>query len=553
MNNLPKIFLELANLFSDNGFNLYMVGGTSRDYLLNKEILDFDFATDATLEEMEKFLQINTSFSLLGSTTINYNGNKVDITTLRKEEGYYDSRHPSKVEFVKETALDYQRRDFTINAIYIDKYGNIIDHCNGKKDLENQEIRMIGDVEKRMKEDPLRMLRAIRFSLILGFKLHDNIVEFINTNKMVLRKINFVKCAEEIEKMKLFSEKLAINVLEKYEIDKVIPIEFNFKNPLNCIDMHCDSLTWELVEKNGFYENKEMHIDFKRLYKGEYLMQCFAVFMYYQRGDLYKNTLKYIDIFKREMENNKNIISQVTSYKELMDNKSKHKLSALLTIEEGGVIEGSIEKLEHLYSLGVRMICLTWNFKNEIGYPNLQRNLKETDYYKIDTVNGLTEFGIEVVKKMNELGIIIDTSHLSDAGFYDCIKYSKHPIVASHSNSRRIHPYARNMTDDMILKLHENKGVMGMNYCPDFVSENTKENQIKDIVKHMLHIKELGCIDNLALGSDFDGIETPVGMSDCTKTHELREEMVRSGFTNDEIEKVFYKNFLRVFKQVCKK
>ena len=118
MNNLPKIFLELANLFSDNGFNLYMVGGTSRDYLLNKEILDFDFATDATLEEMEKFLLINTSFPLLGSTTINYNGNKVDITTLRKEEGYYDSRHPSKVEFVKETALDYQRRDFTINAIY---------------------------------------------------------------------------------------------------------------------------------------------------------------------------------------------------------------------------------------------------------------------------------------------------------------------------------------------------------------------------------------------------------------------------------------------------
>ena len=343
-----------------------------------------------------------------------------------------------------------------------------------------------------------------------------------------------------------------LKLLEAYEIDTIVPVRFNNKNPMNCIDMHCDSLTWELVEKNGFYSNPRMHIDFKRLYKGEYLMQCFAVFMFYARGDLYNNTLRYIDIFKREMENNKNIISQVTNYKELMDNKSKHKLSALLTIEEGGVIEGSIEKLEHLYELGVRMICLTWNFKNEIGYPNLQRNLKENDYYKIDTVNGLTPFGIQVVKKMNELGIIIDTSHLSDAGFYDCIKYSTQPIIASHSNARAIHGYARNMTDDMILKLHENKGVMGMNYCPDFVSDNVKENQIPDIIKHMKHIKDLGCIDNLALGSDFDGIDTPVGMSDCTKTHDLKTAMLENGFTEEEVEKVFYKNFLRVFKQVCK-
>ena len=352
--------------------------------------------------------------------------------------------------------------------------------------------------------------------------------------------------------MKVFGEELAIKLLKEYKIDEVIPVKFNIKSPMNCIDLHCDSLTWKLVEENGFYSNPKMHIDFKRLYEGEYLMQCFAVFMYFERGDLYNNTLKYIDIFKREMEDNKNIISQVTSYKELMDNKSKHKLSALLTIEEGGVIEGSIEKLEHLYNLGVRMICLTWNFKNEIGYPNLQKNLKENDYFKIDTENGLTEFGIEVVKKMNELGIIIDTSHLSDKGFYDCIKYSKHPIVASHSNARSIQGWARNMTDDMILKLHENKGVMGMNYCPDFVSNNTKENQIPDIVKHMLYIKNLGCIDNIALGSDFDGIETPIGMSDCSKTHELKKEMIKNGFTQEEIDKVFYKNFLRVFKQVCK-
>ena len=550
--NLPKVFLDLAKLFNDNGFRLYMVGGTSRDYLLGKEILDFDFATDATQEDMEKFIEVNKAFSSLGSMSIKFNNIKVDITTLRKEGEYLDYRHPSKVEFVKNTSEDYLRRDFTLNALYIDENGNVIDHCNGQEDLKNKVLRMIGEPKTRFNEDPLRILRALRFSYVLNLSLEESLENSIKENKLLLREISFLKCAEEIEKMKSVGGESAIEYLIKYQIDDVIPVEFNIKNPMNCIDLHCDSLTWEIVEKNGFYSNKEMHIDFKKLFKGEYLMQCFAVFMYYQRGDLYKNTLKYIDIFKREMERNKNIISQVTSYKELMDNKSKHKLSALLTIEEGGVIEGSIEKLEHLYSLGVRMICLTWNFKNEIGYPNLQKNLKENDYFKIDTENGLTEFGIEVVKKMNELGMIIDTSHLSDKGFYDCIKYSTQPIIASHSNSRHIQPWARNMTDDMILKLHENKGVMGMNYCPDFVSNNTKENQIPDIVKHMLHIKELGCIDNISLGSDFDGIETPVGMSDCTKTHELKKEMERCGFTQEEIDKVFYKNFLRVFKQVCK-
>ena len=549
---LPSIFIELSKLFEENGFSLYMVGGTSRDYLLEKEILDFDFVSDATLEDMKKFLEINDSFSSLGSTTIKFNNIKVDITTLRKEGEYLDNRHPSKIEFVKTTKEDYIRRDFTINAIYINSKGEVIDHCNGEEDLKRKIIRMIGEPSIRFNEDPLRILRGIRFSYSLGFELDEELKTSIREYKHLLRNINYSKVMEEINKMKVFGEKQAIELLESYEIDAIVPVRFNNKNPMNCIDMHCDSLTWELVEKNGFYSNPRMHIDFKRLYEGEYLMQCFAVFMYFARGDLYNRTLKMIDIFKREMENNKNIISQVTSYKELMDNKSKHKLSALLTIEEGGVIEGSIEKLEHLYSLGVRMICLTWNFKNEIGYPNLQRNLKEEDYFKIDTENGLTEFGIEVVKKMNELGIIIDTSHLSDKGFYDCIKYSTQPIVASHSNARSIHPWARNMTDDMILKLHENKGVMGMNYCPDFVSNNTKENQINDIVKHMLHIKSLGCIDNLALGSDFDGIETPVGMSDCTKTHDLKKAMIENGFTQEEIDKVFYKNFLRVFKQVCK-
>jgi membrane dipeptidase len=152
---------------------------------------------------------------------------------------------------------------------------------------------------------------------------------------------------------------------------------------------------------------------------------------------------------------------------------------------------------------------------------------------------------------MNELGMIIDCSHLSDKGFYDCIKYSKHPIVCSHSNSRSVCNVVRNMSDEMILALKENKGLMGINYCPDFIS-NSKKNQIPDIIKHINHIKSVGGIDIIALGSDFDGIPTPNGMSDCTKVNLLKEALIKEGYTHEEIEKIFYKNFLRVFKKVCK-
>ena len=148
---------------------------------------------------MKSFLNVNTSFSSLGSMSIKFDGVKVDITTLRKEDGYDDSRHPSKVEFVKNTSIDYLRRDFTVNAIYIDSNGNVIDHSSGIIDLKNKVIRMIGNPDTRFKEDPLRILRAIRFSFSLGFKLDKQIIDSIENNKGLLKKLSFIMCAEEIE------------------------------------------------------------------------------------------------------------------------------------------------------------------------------------------------------------------------------------------------------------------------------------------------------------------------------------------------------------------
>ena len=306
------------------------------------------------------------------------------------------------------------------------------------------------------------------------------------------------------------------------------------------------------IETKGIYKNN-LHIDVLKMSKGEYLMQTFAVFIPLHKVNTpFETTKKYIELFKSEIKKNSHVISQVTTYQELQNNKALKKMSALLSIEEGGAIEGDLEKLEYFYSLGVRMMTLTWNFPNEIGYPNINMTNKTKVNIRIpNTVDGLTPFGKEVVKKMNELGMIIDVSHLSDAGFYDVINLSTKPIVCSHSNSRKICKVSRNLTDEMILALKKNKGVMGINYCPDFIS-SSKKNQIPDIIKHINHIKEVGGIDIIALGSDFDGIPTPNGMSDATKTLELKEALVKEGYTQEEIDKIFYKNFLRVFKKVCK-
>ena len=136
-------------------------------------------------------------------------------------------------------------------------------------------------------------------------------------------------------------------------------------------------------------------------------------------------------------------------------------------------------------------------------------------------------------------------------GFWDVVKYSSKPFVASHSNSRAVCNCVRNLTDEMIKALDEKGGVMGINYCADFVSDS-KEDQIPDIVRHIKHIKEVGSINCIALGSDFDGIDTPKGMSDCTKTHTLKRALLDEGFSAEDVDKIFYKNFLRIFNEVCR-
>ena len=154
MNTPLDKFRKLYDRFSSFGFSLYLVGGTVRDYLLGIPLGDMDAVTDATPNEMKSFLpEANYSFERFGSISIKIDGTKFDITTLRKEGSYLDSRHPLKIIFVKDLKEDVQRRDFTINALYLDKNLKVIDYVDGLNDIDNRVLRMVGNPKNRLKDE----------------------------------------------------------------------------------------------------------------------------------------------------------------------------------------------------------------------------------------------------------------------------------------------------------------------------------------------------------------------------------------------------------------
>lgn len=328
---------------------------------------------------------------------------------------------------------------------------------------------------------------------------------------------------------------------------------------MKIIDMHCDTIM-ALMNTNDTLRKSNNMIDVEKLQKGNYMLQCFAMFVPYKSKDNenyspFEVCNKMIDRYYKELEQNQDLIRPAFTYEDIENNIKNNKMTALLTIEEGGVCLGNIEFLRNFYRLGVRMMTLTWNFKNEIASPNidylnLDIELIKKEGFKPNTTDGLTPFGIEVVKEMNRLGMVIDCSHLGDKGFYDVIEYSKKPIVCSHSCSRTVCNHVRNMTDDMLLKLKENGGVIGINYCHDFIKEDKTIATIDDIIKHIIYIKNLIGVDYIGLGSDFDGISNKdLELKDASMMPKLIDRLIEVRFTTEEIDKICYKNVLRVFKE----
>lgn len=325
---------------------------------------------------------------------------------------------------------------------------------------------------------------------------------------------------------------------------------------MSTIDLHVDTLL-KLQRTNNTGDlgiNNDTSVDLKKLFAGRYSAQFFAMFPLSDNNFKEDNIVEMsqyelienmINSFYCNLDRYSDFIAFAGNYFDLLSNMKERKVSAFLTLEDGAVIDNDLKKLDYYYSQGVSLISLTWNYENCFGYPN------STDPNIMN--KGLKPFGREAVEYMNELGMIIDVSHLSDGGFYDVIKTSKKPVAATHSNARAITPHPRNLTDDMIKALANAGGICGVNFCSSFLnSRNDNYSKIEDIVKHLNHLKNVGGEEFVALGSDYDGISSEVEITGPQDIRILYDALSKSGWNERQIENLKFQNVVRFIKDTLK-
>lgn len=322
------------------------------------------------------------------------------------------------------------------------------------------------------------------------------------------------------------------------------------------IDLHADTLMHtSLTGVDSLMHNSQTHLDIQRLSQGGAMAQFLAVFMLNEAIIKKQNRpiisdKEYIDQLynhlQESIEKYNNSIQLATNYETLESNQMANNISIFLTLEDGRPIGEDLTRLENLYEMGFRLVTLTWNKENSIGYPN--------SFDKNDMRKGLKKFGFEVIELMNSLGMVIDVSHLSDGGFYDVIETSTKPIIASHSNARAISPHPRNLSDDMIKKIAESGGVIGLNFFGNFLNKDITQNQstIKVMIEHLNHIRNIGGAEVLALGTDFDGMSGELEIDGPDKMNLLFDALWHSGWDYGTIEKFGFQNAMRVIKDVMK-
>jgi membrane dipeptidase len=251
-------------------------------------------------------------------------------------------------------------------------------------------------------------------------------------------------------------------------------------------------------------------------------------------------------------------LALVKMHEEILENKGK-KISIIIGFEGSEAIWQDLRILNVFYRLGLRRLTLTWNNRNATADGVTWQRSK----------GGITEFGYEVINECNRLGILVDTSHMTDQGFMDTVEISRDPVIASHSNCRALCGSMRNLSDDMIKALVEKGGVIGVNYVPFFLSDinyvklrsgdevEKKKLEAITVDRAIDHIKYLekviGNTKHIGLGSDFDGVPTIVkGLEDVSKLPNLTKALFERGYSDQDIENILGLNFLRIIKRVWK-
>ncbi|MBO1305842.1 dipeptidase [Enterococcus sp. 669A] len=319
---------------------------------------------------------------------------------------------------------------------------------------------------------------------------------------------------------------------------------------MKAIDLHCDTIFKIYQTPAAQLRENEFQIDLRRMKESGTVLQNFAMFVQLDEvDDPYRVCREMIACYQAELEKNTDLIRPITTMAEYEANQQAGLLSSLLTMEEGAPLAGRLDRLQEFYDLGVRMLTLTWNFENEIGYPNAvywndeQQSLASQQ-------QGLTEKGISIVRRMEELGMMIDVSHGSDQLVRDVLTYTKRPFVASHSNARAICNHSRNLTDELIRGIADRGGVIGMNYYEAFIRpEGSQQSLVEGLIDHIKHFVQVGGVDCIGLGSDFDGIEENPELADIRAIEKIELGLQAAGFTTSEIEKIFYQNVERLYRE----
>lgn len=253
--------LEVLNIFNEHGFEAYIVGGYVRDLLLGKNSLDIDICTNATPKDIISIFDIEDSNTQYGSVRVIYKKCIFDVTTYRKEIKYEGNRNPIKIKYINNLKKDLLRRDFTINTLCMDKNGDILDLLGVKQDLDNKLIKTVGNPKYKIKEDSLRILRAIRFSSVLGFDISSKTKYAIKRYGYLLKKLSYSRKKEELDKIfsSLNKEKGRELILE-LGLDKSLEL-----NKLKDIVL-CDYIigTWaqlEVLDKYPFTKLERFQIN----------------------------------------------------------------------------------------------------------------------------------------------------------------------------------------------------------------------------------------------------------------------------------------------------
>jgi membrane dipeptidase len=363
------------------------------------------------------------------------------------------------------------------------------------------------------------------------------------------RDINYQARLQDVMKARKLMDK-------KRERDKINDLAQELAQEMIIIDTHLDTpiQLYMQQDKNGFYEDitkkSSLHFDFDRAVSGGLNVPFFVVFTppsAEEKGTAFEMAKDLIKILEDIMNKNPGKFRLVKSPEEITNEKNI--MQVVYGMENGAPIESKLSNIKLFSDMGINYITLAHSKSNHIS---------DSSYDENKNWGGLSPFGRKVVAEMNKQGVMIDISHVSDAAFYEVLRLTKTPVIASHSSLRHFVPgFERNVSDDMLRELAKNGGVIQICFGSEFIAEKKKYPNlvvtVKDVADHIDRVKKLVGIDHVGIGSDYDGWRNfPVGLEDTSTYPNLIRELLKRDYTKEEIEKVFGGNLLRVWREVKK-